>query len=37
LPTPLSRVIGAAILADALHTPAIYGFLDVLKTLALAP
>jgi DNA-binding transcriptional LysR family regulator len=37
LPTPLSRVIGAAILTDALHTPAIYGFLDVLKTLALAP
>lgn len=34
LPDPLSRVIGAAILADGLHTPAIYGFLDVLKALA---
>ncbi|MFH7241299.1 MAG: LysR family transcriptional regulator [Spirulina sp.] len=33
LPKPLSRVIGAAVLADGLHTPAIYGFLDVLKTL----
>lgn len=33
LPDPLSRVIGAAILADGLHTPAIYGFLEVLKTL----
>ncbi|MBD2424893.1 LysR family transcriptional regulator [Phormidium sp. FACHB-1136] len=34
LPEPLSRVIGAAILADGLHTPAIYGFLDVLKAMA---
>lgn len=36
LPTPLSRVIGAAVLADGLHTPAIYGFLEVLKSLAVA-
>lgn len=34
LPEPLSRMIGAAVLADGLHTPAIYGFLDVLKALA---
>ena len=34
LPEPLSRVIGAAILADGLHTPAIYGCLDVLKAMA---
>ncbi|WP_225907610.1 LysR family transcriptional regulator [Leptolyngbya sp. BL0902] len=34
LPDPLSRVIGAAVLADGLHTPAIYGFLDILKALA---
>ncbi len=31
LPVPLTRVIGVAVLADALHTPAIYAFLDVLK------
>jgi DNA-binding transcriptional LysR family regulator len=36
LPTPLSRVIGAAVLADGLHTPAIYGFLEVLKSLTVA-
>lgn len=33
LPDPLVRVIGAAILNDALHTPPIYAFLDVLKDL----
>lgn len=33
LPVPLVRLIGAAVLSDALHTPAIYAFLDVLKTL----
>lgn len=32
LPVPLMRMIGVAVLADALHTPAIYAFLDVLKT-----
>ncbi|WP_228052903.1 LysR family transcriptional regulator [Nodosilinea sp. LEGE 07298] len=33
LPEPLVRVIGAAVLGNGLHTPAIYAFLDVLKTL----
>ncbi|HIK45456.1 MAG TPA: LysR family transcriptional regulator [Leptolyngbyaceae cyanobacterium M65_K2018_010] len=37
LPVPLTRVIGAALLADALHTPAIYSFLEVLKALAEPP
>ncbi|MDY7019872.1 MAG: LysR family transcriptional regulator [Cyanobacteriota bacterium] len=31
LPVPLERVIGVAILKDALHSPAIYAFLDALK------
>lgn len=31
LPVPHERVIGAAILADALHTPAVFAFLDTLK------
>lgn len=31
LPVPIERVIGAAILADALHPPAIYAFLDILR------
>lgn len=31
LPVPLERVIGAAVLADALHPPAVYAFLDTLK------
>lgn len=33
LPDPLVRTIGAAVLGEALHTPAIYAFLDVLKAL----
>ncbi|MGG6238842.1 LysR family transcriptional regulator [Nodosilinea sp. AN01ver1] len=33
LPEPLVRIIGAAVLGNGLHTPAIYAFLDVLKTL----
>lgn len=33
LPVPLVRTIGAAVLDKGLHTPAIYAFLDVLKTL----
>ncbi len=33
LPVPLVRVIGAAVLGEALHMPAIYAFLDVLKAL----
>lgn len=31
LPVPLERVIGAAILADALQPPAVFAFLDTLK------
>jgi len=31
LPTPIERVIGVAVLAEALHPPAIYAFLDILK------
>jgi len=31
LPVPLARVIGVAILADALHPPAVYAFLEILK------
>lgn len=32
LPTPIERVIGVAILAEALHPPAVYAFLEILKT-----
>jgi DNA-binding transcriptional LysR family regulator len=31
LPTPVVRVIGVAVLASALHPPAIYAFLELLK------
>ncbi len=31
LPAPLKRVIGVAALSDALHTPAVFAFLDMLK------
>ena len=31
LPTPLKRIIKAAIIKDALHTPAVFAFLDTLK------
>jgi DNA-binding transcriptional LysR family regulator len=31
LPVPLDRVIGVAILAEALHPPATFAFLDILK------
>jgi DNA-binding transcriptional LysR family regulator len=31
LPFPISRLIGASILKDALHTPALYAFLDALR------
>ncbi|PSN12103.1 LysR family transcriptional regulator, partial [filamentous cyanobacterium CCP5] len=31
LPFPISRPIGASVLKDALHTPAVYAFLDALK------
>ncbi|MEM6592348.1 MAG: LysR substrate-binding domain-containing protein, partial [Cyanobacteria bacterium P01_C01_bin.73] len=32
LPTPLERVIGIIVLKDALLAPAVYAFLDILKT-----
>ncbi len=32
LPTPLERIIGVAILADALQPPPVFAFLDVLKS-----
>ncbi len=31
LPVPLERVIGAAVLANALQTPSVFAFLDILK------
>ncbi len=31
LPIPLARVIGVVVLADALHPPAVYAFLEILK------
>ncbi|MFQ3614994.1 MAG: LysR family transcriptional regulator, partial [Cyanobacteriota bacterium] len=31
LPIPLERVIGAAILASALHPPAVFAFLEALR------
>lgn len=31
LPAPLERVIGIALLANALHTPAVYAFLDAIR------
>jgi DNA-binding transcriptional LysR family regulator len=31
LPVPLERIIQAAIVKNALHTPAVYAFIDVLK------
>lgn len=38
LPTPLERIIKTAILKDALHTPAVFAFLDTLKNYsAIAP
>ena len=32
LPVPLERVVRVAVLAEALHSPALYAFLDLLKT-----
>ena len=32
LPVPLERVLGVAVLADALHPPAVFAFLDTLKS-----
>lgn len=34
LPVPLERVIGVAVLAEALHSPAMYAFLDTLKAMS---
>ncbi len=31
LPVPLERIIKAAVIKDALHTPAVFAFLDILK------
>ncbi|MGF1495480.1 MAG: LysR family transcriptional regulator [Elainellaceae cyanobacterium] len=31
LPTPLERIIGVGILAEALHSPAVFAFLDTLR------
>ncbi|MFS8884503.1 LysR substrate-binding domain-containing protein, partial [Synechococcus sp. R55.3] len=31
LPIPLERVIGAAVLASALHPPAVFAFLEALR------
>jgi DNA-binding transcriptional LysR family regulator len=33
LPVPLERIIGTAILTNALHTPAVYAFLDTLRNI----
>lgn len=35
LPDPLERVIGVAVLANALHPPAVYAFLEILSEIAL--
>lgn len=35
LPIPLERILGAAVLADALQVPAVFAFLDILKNTAL--
>ena len=32
LPTPLARSVGVAVLTDALHTPAVYALLDILRS-----
>lgn len=37
LPTPLSRSVGVAILSDALHTPAVYALLDMLRSQSAPP
>ena len=36
LPVPLERIVGAAILADTLHPPAVFAFLEMLKETRLA-
>jgi DNA-binding transcriptional LysR family regulator len=32
LPVPVERVIGVAVLSEALHVPAVFAFLEMLKT-----
>ncbi|NJO42317.1 MAG: LysR family transcriptional regulator [Cyanobacteria bacterium CRU_2_1] len=34
LPMPLERVIGVCVLTEALHSPAVYAFLDILKEMS---
>ena len=34
LPVPLERVFGVAVLANALQTPAVFAFLDTLRSAA---
>ena len=36
LPVPLERIVGVAVLADALHPPAVYAFMNMLKETHLA-
>lgn len=36
LPVPLERIVGAAVLADALHPPAVHAFMNMLKETNLA-
>ncbi len=36
LPVPLERIVGVAVLADALHPPAVYAFVEMLKETRLA-
>jgi DNA-binding transcriptional LysR family regulator len=36
LPVPLERIVGAAVLADTLHPPAVFAFLEMLKETRLA-
>jgi DNA-binding transcriptional LysR family regulator len=36
LPVPLDRVIGVAVIAEALHPPAVYAFLELLKARLIA-
>lgn len=31
LPMPIERVIGVVVLAEALHPPAVYAFLEILR------
>lgn len=37
LPVPLDRIIGVAVLANVLHSPAVFAFLDLLRSADLLP